>query len=104
MNVFTLYSEPHARNLRLWIRSWQQRGYRPQLISVRELDGATIKRVVRRRGGGLFVKPGAFNLGHKRGKPTCKNFGTHGWQRAAVVIFPPEVSEDTLAEFINDAA
>lgn len=103
MNVFTLYSEPHARGLRLWVRSWQQHGYRPQLISRRELVGTTIKRVVRRRGGGIVVKPGAFNLGHRRGKPVCKGYGTRGWKTASVVIFPPGISEDTLAEFLANA-
>jgi hypothetical protein len=101
MNVFTLYSEPHARNLRLWVRSWQQHGYRPQLIASRELDGATIKSVVRRRGGGIVVKPGAFNLGHKRGKPVCRSFGSRGSKKATVIIFEPCVSATVLMEFLN---
>jgi hypothetical protein len=104
MNVFTLYSEPHARNLRLWVRSWQENGYRPQLISLRELEGATIKQVVRRRGGGVVVRPGAVNLGHKRGKPVCKKFGAQGWKTAKVLIFGPETSADVLLNFLSHAS
>lgn len=104
MNVFTLYSEPYAKNLRLWIRSWQQHGYRPQLISLRELENSTIKKVVRRRGGGIVVRPGAINLGHKRGKPVCKSFGTRGSKNASVVIFEPTTSQEVLLEFLSNAS
>lgn len=104
MNVFTLYSEPYARNLRLWIRSWQENGYRPQLISLRELENSTIKKVIRKRGGGILVRPGAVNLGHKRGKPVCKRFGTRGWKTAPVVIFEPHTSQDVLMEFLSHAS
>jgi hypothetical protein len=103
MNVFTHYSEPHAKNLRLWMRSWQQNGYCPQLISRRELESATIKKVIRQRGGGILVRPGAFNLGHKRGKPVCKSFGACGWETAKVVIFSPSIAEDLILECLNNA-
>ncbi len=103
MNVFTLYSEQYAKNLRLWVRSWQEQGYKPQLISLRELEGSTIKKVMRRRGGGILVRPGAINLGHTRGKPTCVKFGSRGWKAAKVVIFEPHTSEDVLLEFLKNA-
>lgn len=98
MNVFTLYSEPYAGHLRVWVRSWQANGYQPQLIALRELEGSTIKQVVRRRGGGIVVRPGAINLGHKRGKPECRKFGGRGWKTAKVVVFPPSTPEDTIVE------
>jgi len=103
MNVFTLYSGAYARTLRLWAKSWQSHGYRPQIIALRELEGSTIKRVVRRRGGGIVVRPGAINLGHRRGRPVCTRYGTRGWNTAKVVIFPPDMPEDTLLEFIANA-
>ena len=104
MNVFTLYSEPFAKNLRLWIRSWSEQGYRPQLISSRETDGSTIKKIIRKRGGGILVFPGAINRGHTRGKPVCRRVGSRGWKKATVVIFEPGTSEDVLLEFLSNAS
>jgi hypothetical protein len=104
MKVFTTYSEPHAKNLRLWMRSWQKFGYEPQLIATRELKGSTLRAVVRKRGRGLLVRPGAFNLGHRRGKPTVKHYGTRGWNAAKVVIFEPSTSEEFLSTLISNAS
>lgn len=103
MKVFTLYSAAYARNLRLWAESWENNGYTPQLISLRELMGRTIKQVVRRRGGGLVVRPGDFNVSLRRGKPVKRRHGAPGWRKASVVNFTPDVDEKTILECLGKA-
>ena len=104
MNVFSLYCSAYAKHLRLWIRSWRQNGYTPKLITLRELEnGNTLKSVVRRRGGGVLVSGGTFNISHRRGKVKKKAYGTAGWESAPVVVFPADVSESVILECLNNA-
>lgn len=104
MNVFTLYTAAQAPALRLWARSWKKNGYTPKLITAREvIEYRGIRRTIRKRGGGIFVVPGAFNVSHRRGKPSVRKFGARGWQKAAVVLFPAGTEERTILGVLNVA-
>ena len=102
MNVFTVYVPQAAGSLRLWARSWKQNGYTPKLITPREVrEHGGIKHAVRKRGGGIFVIPGAFNICHRRGKPSVKKHGSRGWEAAAIVRFSLDAPESLILSAIN---
>lgn len=100
MNVFTVYSPDRAPSLRLWVRSWQTQGYTPRLVGAREAE-TPIKRVMRRRGGGIFVEPGVFNLGHRRGPVKVRKYGTRGWHKSKAVFFPTETPEEVILKCLQ---
>lgn len=102
MKVFTLYSSAFANSLRLWIKNWESKGFEPKLISLRELEDSTLKQIVRRRGGGILVRLGSFNLSHKRGRVKFARYGARGWQKAPVVVFPPR-TEPAFIQKVLDA-
>ena len=56
MKAFAVFSEGKAGLIRVWAQSWEARGWRPQLLTSRELEEhGSARKAAKNRGGGLLT-------------------------------------------------
>lgn len=70
--------------LRVWVRSWKNRGWTPRLV----FNGAT------KHGRSLKVTPYVINFSHRKGSCRIVQHGKQGWKEADLVRFPDGTTED----------
>jgi hypothetical protein len=111
-NVYTYFdSSPHADPsqcsiLRLWVRSWESRGWTPRILTVKNAakhpqyaslkdDPRELPRLAAEAAGVKWLMPvHAINFSftpsqyRKSGAPSVRHFHSVGWDIAGVVDFP----------------
>jgi hypothetical protein len=70
--------------LRVWVRSWKNRGWTPRLI----FNGTA------KQGRSLKLSPYVINFSYKRGPRRIVDHGKSGWREASLVRFPAGTPED----------
>lgn len=90
VKVFTLFDPATAGLLRVWARSWANRGWTPRLLTARDVKRHTPQEVAEKRRG-VFVPPGVINFHFKKNPmPFTRAFKETGWEGAALVKFETE--------------
>ena len=74
--------------LRVWVRSWKNRGWTPRLI----FKGSV------KPGRSLKLTPYVINFSHRRGPRRIVSHGNKGWREAALVLFPVGTTEDFILD------
>ena len=91
--VFAAFSESKAELVSLWIRSWEARGWKARILSIREIEeaGDLGKAVWKRlpRGGRIVdLRTINFSLPAKKDQNLrAIRFGKRGWKTAGLVRF-----------------
>lgn len=89
MKVFTDYSEDSAHMLRVWVRSWKNRGWTPRLVFSDSV----------KHGRSLKLTPFVINFSHRPGgKRRISDYGKRGWLLSPLVRFPAGSTEDTVLD------
>jgi hypothetical protein len=104
MKVFAAYDPRKIRLVRAWIQSWEARGWRPQLLSEREVkDYRSARLAAKARGGGLLSDLCVINFSFRfrfRSKDSRRSVqvGKRGWATASLVRFPSTATERDIWE------
>ena len=102
-NVFAAYSPAKVGLVRVWRESWERLGWRARLLSDKEIElHGSPRRAADARGGGALVTLSTINFSHRaRDKRLIRSIsqGKLGWQTAAVVRFPAQITEDEIRKF-----
>lgn len=103
MKVFTVFSPENADVLRVWERSWRLQGWKPGLLTVREVDrhGKKAAQVRGSRYADLDVRTINYTFKRPRTLPVrigVKRYGVRGWKSAPVVLFPSNFSESDILQ------
>lgn len=100
MKVFALFSPDKAALVRVWARSWAARGWRPQVLTEREVrEAGSPRKAARARGGGVLTDLQVINFGYRRGgKKARKTHGKPGWESADLVVFPASFTEQDVRD------
>jgi|SRR6516225_5181099 hypothetical protein len=98
MQILTVYSPEDSGLIRLWQRSWAAHGWKPGLISPKELQNQSVRTATKARKAKCSVSVRTINYGHR---PRQKNFhvkryGAPGWRHARIVMYPPSFSEQQI--------
>lgn len=100
MKVFAVFSERKAGLIKVWSRSWEAHGWTPQLISSKELAVmGSVRAAARARGGGLLADLQVINFDYpsrKRPRRRILAYGCPGWEKARLVQFPSEATEEDV--------
>jgi hypothetical protein len=100
--VFAAYSREKVGLVRVWMESWERRGWRPQLLSVKEIQGAgSVRKAAEDRGGGVLADLLIINFGfwsRDRAPLRSTRINRAGWESAALVRFSPGASETEIRE------
>ena len=96
MRILTVYSPEDSGLIRLWQRSWAAHGWKPGLISPKELQGKSWRAAAKARRGRLIAVR-AINYGARpRSRWKAVYHGCRGWLTAKVVVFPETFTEDQI--------
>jgi hypothetical protein len=102
MKVFAAFSLPKAGLVRVWMQSWEARGWQPRLVSEREVrEYVTVRRAIKARGGGHLTDLRVINFScTPRGRAHRKlsKFGRPGWELADLVGFPEDSTEQSIRD------
>lgn len=102
MRVFAVYSGSKAALVRVWAKSWEARGWVPQLLSEREVrQHGNPRRASVARGGGHLTDLCWINFSltpRRRAQRTVKKFSRPGWESADLVRFPATATEQQVRE------
>lgn len=98
MRILSVYSPADAGILRLWERSWRSNGWKPGLITPKELHEDLARDVARRRRSRYLQPARLINYGLRPPRPapkklSFKRYGAPGWQTAKLVLFPLGMTE-----------
>ncbi len=100
MKIFAVFSERKAGLVRIWARSWSDRGWAPRLISPKEVNvHGSVKAAVHARGGGLLGDIQVINVSYPvRRRPVRRVvwFGRTGWRSARLLRFPVGTLEEDI--------
>jgi len=93
--IFALFEASKIPLVRIWVDSWQARGWSPALISPREVEeaGSFRKAVAHRRGNAMSDLSEINFSGSPRGPLRSVRFGKKGWLTAPLVRFPTGTTE-----------
>jgi hypothetical protein len=105
MRILTVYSPAEAGLYRVWERSWRSRGFEPGIISAKEIQkrGSSRAAAKARRSRLPVHPPRLINFSLTKGKVrrqrfSYARFGSSGWEKAPVVLFPEGTTE---AQILN---
>ncbi len=108
MRILSVYSPADAGIIRLWERSWRSNGWKPGLITPKELQEHTPREAAKARRARFVYPLRLINFGFRppRNWPTVKcgklqapknlpfkRYGSVGWQHAQLVLFPADMTE-----------
>jgi hypothetical protein len=100
VKVFAVFSESLAGLVKVWAQSWAARGWRPQLISERELEAlGSPEAAAKARGGGLLADVRVINFSYPARhtpKRRAVQHGRNGWLAAPLVRFPSSATEEDV--------
>jgi hypothetical protein len=101
MRIFTIYSPADSDFYRLWERSWRMRGWKPAILTPKEIKrNKSARSAAKSRGPGstLLCSPRTINFSYRKPRKTpvrivFKRYRSPGWETADVVQFPVGASE-----------
>jgi len=100
--IFAVFTTAEAHLVRLWVDSWQARGWEPQIISAKEVGdfGSALCAAKHRGGPRAQVVPLCvlnFDLHASSGALRAVRYGKRGWLTAPLVRFPVDMTESRIA-------
>lgn len=98
MKILTIYSPEDSGFIRIWERSWSAYGWKPGLISPKELQGQSVRSAAKARRAKRVISVRALNYGQRpwHGNFHIKAHGAPGWKTARIVLFPPSMTEEQI--------